>query len=216
MGKVKVSMEKSLFSFSMIIDGTLSNPEMLEAAGKFGYTPEKVREGKALLDRCQVLSSERLKALGEQVEATGLAAKAWKEARAVYAVALEVARIAFAGNVQAETALVLGGQRERDFSGWLKQAELFYGNLPDNPAFLAAVEPYGWTRERLKNEYALVREAARRSTEQKNKTGATRKSVAVRDACFKELSAWVSSYRRIIRIALAKSPQSLEKLGIVV
>ena len=216
MNKRKVSYEKTIFSIEIMIENTLSDPEMLAAAATLGYSREKIGEGKALFQKCRELSMRVSGAQAEKLEATVLAAEARKNAHAAYARTLKVARIAFAGNIKAEKALQLDGRRKRDFSGWTEQAGTFYGNLQGNKDLSAVMASYGWTAERLSSELTLVREAERRNNDRNSAAGDARKAVETRDDCFNELAVWVSAFRKIMRIALSETPQALEKLGIVV
>jgi hypothetical protein len=214
--KNKGSFDKLLYTAQILIENSLSDKVILNAVKDFGYSSEKLLEGKVILEEARSLFHSQLKARGEQFRATDESVKAWNIARKAYVRTVEVARIAFDQNTRAEKSLVLSGSRKRNFPAWLMDAETFYGNLLADDEFLSAMLSFGWTAEKLRGEYELVRKAATANTAQKDTMGYSRRATETRDECFDRLSRWVSVYRKIVRIAFAETPQTLEKFGIVV
>ena len=129
---------------------------------------------------------------------------------------VRIARIAFKNDVQATATLELNKRRATTVSGWLKQARAFYHALLSNETWKTAMAAFGITEEKLSSGLQLVEDVAT-TTEQVNKEkGDAQNATEQRDAKFEELHEWISDYEVIVRIALAGSPQLLEKLGIVV
>ena len=106
---------------------------------------------------------------------------AWETADRAYKKTLKIARIALRESVTAQNALALSGFRKKSLSGWLRQAEIFYDNLLGDDALLALLQNYGYTREKLEAEKALVAVVRDANTVQEREKGEAREATEKRD-----------------------------------
>lgn len=117
------------------------------------------------------------------------------------------------GDEAARTALGLSGTRKRTLNGWLDQARRFYNNMLRTPDFVAAMTPFSYAQTKLEAESALVEAVATASELQDKERGEAQEATKLRDAKMDELDQWMADFKAIAEIALAASPQQLEKLG---
>lgn len=209
----KRGMAQRLFRAYQAVEGALADEMIRAAVAPFGYTEERLLEGRALVEEAQRLVAKQRLEYGEQYEASQQVQQAWATARTAYARTLKVARIALRGNSLAEGALLLRGERHERLSGWLEQATTFYRNLLDTPDLLAALHPFGYTPAVLAHEVALVEAVRAASIAQQYEKGEAHAATQQRDAALATLDAWLADFKAIAQVALAANPQWLEKLG---
>jgi hypothetical protein len=197
------------------ISGVQNNPDIQEQMSKFGYTPERIAEGKALL--AEVRRGEALQAESYSNKYTTsdefVALQSTCYSR--YIITLKVVRVAFRtlpGRLQEVHAT---GERRRSLSGWLDDSRIMYDNLL-TPAMLTEMAKFGYTAERLQQEREGVEAIAALYGKRMQELGAAQQSTIERDRLVDQLCDWYSDFRAIARVALYDEPQWLEVLGIVV
>jgi hypothetical protein len=195
--------------------GVEKNPEIQEILTTFGYTPERMKEGKGLLNKVQQLTSSQVEDYGEQFVATSEQEKLRKTSYADYMVTLKVARVAFVGQPEQLKKFGATGKRSKSLSGWLRDARVFYTNLLNSPDALAVLAQFGYSAEKLEKELQTVNAVEDLHNKQLKEKGEAQQSTLERDKVFDELCKWFCSFRSIARIALYHKPQLLETLGIV-
>ena len=75
--------------------------------------------------------------------------------------------------------------------------------------------PYGYSKEKLEQESALVSQVVAKHLEQKKEIGEAQEATEVRDKTLDKLAQWISDFRAVAKVALEENPQQLEKLGIL-
>lgn len=199
----------------LAINNSLKYDDLQQMLAVFGYTAEKLGEGKALLESAVTLNILHQKEYGEQYQATDDLRVKSEEARTPYITFIKIARVAFAREPGAWTALGLSGERKESYSGLLAQFNQFYTNLKSNQAWLAKMASFGITTEKLDAGDALVKEVEEAMNRQKVETGEAQEATRLRDEAADTLQEWYSDFIAIARIALEDKPQYLEMLGIV-
>ncbi|MDR1554003.1 MAG: hypothetical protein LBS69_11175 [Prevotellaceae bacterium] len=195
--------------------GAQNNPEIQEKLNAFGYTPERIGEGKRLLDKVNLLMTTQVGNYSEQYVATDKVDKLWKTVYANYMVTLKVTRVAFVGQPEILQRFNATGKRCKSLSGWLRDSRLLYNNLLNSPDALAVLAQFGYSAEKLNNELQMVNEVENLHSKQLNEKGDAQQSTIDRDKAFDELCKWYSSFRAIARIALYDKPQLIEAMGII-
>jgi hypothetical protein len=195
--------------------GVQNNPEIQDKLNAYGYTPERISEGRRMLDNVTGLMSSQVEEYGDQYVATGELKKRWKSSYADYMVTVKVTRVAFNGQPELLQRFNATGVRNRSLSGWLRDARILYTNLLNSPESLAVMARFGYTVERLNNELAAVNEVENLHSKQLGEKGEAQQSTLDRDLAFDALCKWYGDFRAIARIALFEKPQLLEALGIV-
>jgi hypothetical protein len=110
---------------------------------------------------------------------------------------------------------MLYGVRKQSFNGWQEQAVSFYANILKDPELLAAMAKFGYPEEKLQEEYEMVKEVIEKQLQQKKEKGESEQATRFRDQKLDELADFVSDLRGIAKVALADTPDYLEKLGIL-
>ena len=110
---------------------------------------------------------------------------------------------------------MLYGIRKQSFNGWQEKAVSFYANILNGPQLLETMAGYGYPEDRLKQEYEMVKQVVEQDLRQKKEKGESEQATRVRDQKLDELADFVSDLRGIAKVALADTPDYLEKLGIL-
>ncbi len=208
------SIDQLLSDAQVAIDSALANPTLQGFLTPFGYTPEKIQVGQALL--ATALEAQQLKKTeyAEQIGATATLNTLRETADKEYRRHLKIARVAFKTNAAATSLLELNGDRKRSYSGWMAQTRQFYNGLLQNPELLTRMSEFGITSEILEATLASIDAVEQANTIQETEKGEARQATQDRDAAIDALTDWLDDYLNIARIALEDQPQLLETLGI--
>lgn len=204
-----------LNSARIATSNALSSPKILEYLAVYGYDSQKIQQGFSLYEAAQAAQQKQKAEYGEQIGATAAFNEAWETANKSYIKFLKIARIAFKDDAGIATQLGLNGSRKDSLSGWLMQAQQLYSNLLNNPDLIKLLNEFGITADKLtagQIELQTVETAILLQTKEK---GESQNATKARDAAVDNLSAWLSDYIAISRIALEEEPQLLESLGIL-
>jgi hypothetical protein len=204
-----------LHSIENSILGVQSSPEIQAKLNAYGYTAERIAEGKQLLDETNRLMAVQVNEYGDQYAATDEQTQLQASTYAHYMITVKVGRVAFKTQPDMLARLGLTGERPRSLSGWLRSGRILYTNLLASPDAIATMGAYGYTAERLQQELQAVNEVENLHSKQLREKSAAQQATLERDKAFDKLSNWFSDFRAIARVALYDKPQWLEALGIV-
>lgn len=204
-----------LFASRIMIENSLQDKGIKQALAAYGYTEEKLNQGKELYNKTEELHLARKMEYGEQIAATAELDAVWDQAEKQYMKTLKIARVALKENVRAYESTMLFGDRKRSLSGWLEQARAFYSNILAEPDFLTAMSAYGYTQAKLEQEAALVDQVVAKHLAQKKEMGEAQEATEMRDKALDNLAKWISDFRAVVKVVLEENPQQLEKLGIL-
>lgn len=204
-----------LMSAKIMIENALSDKDVKTALAKYGYDEAVLQAGKTLYDEAFQLDLVQKKETGEKVAATTEFNNLWAEVDQQYMKTLRVARIVLKNLYKADQSAMLFGVRKQSFNGWQEQAVSFYANILDDPQLMEAMAKYGYPEEKLKEEYEMVKEVIAKQLQQKKEKGESEQATRFRDQKLDELADFVSDLRGIAKVALADTPDYLEKLGIL-
>jgi hypothetical protein len=213
--KKYLKIEDKLQEAQFAIENTIANPTIAFAVAVYGYDDERLAEGKALYEEALSLHHKQLAEYGEKYEATEALHEVWKAANEVFKNTYRVARVALRHHKKAWSALYLHPGVQRSLTGWLNQAPAFYANITDDPELLLAMEKFGYRKQQLLEEQALVRAVEKARNVQGTEKGEAEEATLKRDEQLFKLDEWIDDFFEIATIALEDNPQQLEKIGIV-
>lgn len=208
-------MSDFMAAAGLLIENAKSIPDILSAVSAYGYGAEELERGLALWEAADALIKKKALDSGESQEATRHTKTVWEIMNTNYMKTLKVARIAFEEDVKAATALKLYGPRQQSLTGWLGQAETFYGNLLNDKKLMEKMGRFGYDAEKVTREAEGVAHLKRNSQSQAKESGEAKETMKERDKKVSELDKWVSDFRGICKIAFYESPEQLLKLGIM-
>jgi vacuolar-type H+-ATPase subunit I/STV1 len=209
------TIDSKLLNAQVAIDNALSNTTIKDAMALFGYDEAKLQAGAALYEAAQAAQNKQKQEYGEQFSATDALDTAMSAANQVYMRHVKVARIALRGQRGAAEALQLMGRRQQSYSGWIKQASIFYTNALIDEGVKTALSSFGITEQALQEGQDNVNDVQAKLAAQLKEKGEAQASTQARDESLEDLLDWMSDFVAIARIALENDAQLLEVLGIV-
>ena len=214
-----MSIDQSIDSFlnqaQVAIDNALATPQVQAYLTEFGYTPERIQEGKMLYEKALAAQQRQKAEYGEQVGATATLNEAWSTAKKSYMRLVKIARIAFKRNVGVAIKLDLNGDRKQSLLGWLLQAKQFYTNALGDPEVMNALGQYGMTSAKLEAAQAQMQAVEAADLAQEKEKGEAQSATKMRDGAIDVLDDWLDDFVAIARVALEEDPQLLETMGIL-
>jgi ribosomal 30S subunit maturation factor RimM len=215
MSNPKQSLDERLNRANTAIVNAMEDPSVQEALTLFGYTPERMQEGRNLLEYAQSMHLKQKSEYGDQYAATETLNKAMKEADDSLAKWRRVAQVALEGNTNALVTLGLNARRKRTTAAWLAQADQFYTHALADTEVMNTLAVYGLTQEQLQAGQAQVNTVKEALLSQKKEIGEAQQATKIRDEAIEDLEDWLHPFIKIARIALEETPQYMEKLGIL-
>lgn len=207
---------KLLMSSNTAISNATVDPKVYKAISLYGYTEERLQEGKLLLDNAEALSTQQAQKNGDKLGASQAMNVARKKVSDAYVPHVKIARIAMKNNKGAFQALELNGKRKRANAARLSQAKTFYTNAIANENYKTALADFGITEDKLKAALNLIKEAENARANYLKKNGEAQNATAKRNLAIEALEEWMSDFIAIARIALEGQSQLMEILGVVV
>ncbi|MCP5053050.1 MAG: hypothetical protein GY940_38135 [bacterium] len=152
----------------------------------------------------------------EQIGATQAFEKAFEDIHRDYMQHLTISRLVSRGDKKLENLGGLNHERSTTFTGWMGDARQFYAGVTSNAEFLGLMGTYGIAPEALEITKNAVENLEVLKKQQLLEAGDAQNAVKRRDQALEKLHRWVMDLVAIARIALADSPQLLEKINIIV
>ncbi|WP_287127987.1 hypothetical protein [Candidatus Cyanaurora vandensis] len=208
------SIESRLSFYQTALTNATSSSEVQTALAEFGYDAQKLQVGQALYDQAFSTQMQQQKEYGEQHKATQQLNQLWETADTSYMRFVQTARVAFKNDPSAQLQLALNGRRKTTIAGWLLQASLLYTHALASPAFLASLNNYGITAEKLQTGQAQLQAVAGAKAAQEKEKGEAQAATQTRDGALEALEEWMDDFLDIARIALIEQAQFLEILGL--
>ena len=195
---------------ALAIDNSLADSGIRDTVAAYGYSEDKLRAGRALLETAQAAGSAQLVADGQQLQATAAFKLALSVARDAYQALAKLAR----ATCDKPTLTILGlvGREPRSAGAFLKAAFDLFDNAPQAPVL---AERFGYNADKLAAERAKISALQAADQAQGTAMGAAQQATAQQQAAFKALQAWLAEYLKIARVALRQDPQQLEKIGVI-
>ncbi len=216
MNKSKLTISDFLHQCNLRIMGAMNDETILTSVSGLGYNAERLNAGKLLLDEVIVLNQKFVRENAELAQAYDLRNKEREEADSLYIKYFTLAKIAFAHDSAAFVALHLNARTTPSFNGWLSQTKNFYTLLLQNQKWTDSLQAFNVTRQDLEAGLKEVLDVEAAASVILKEKGEAQDAVDKRDAKLDELNRWINDFESVARLALAASPQQLEKLGIVV
>ena len=216
MNKSKLTISDFLHQCNLRIMGAMNDETIQTRVSGMGYNTDRLNAGKILLDEVVVLHQKIVKENAELAHAYDLRNKEREEADSLYIKYFTLAKIAFAHDSAAFVALHLNARTTPSLNGWLSQTKNFYTLLLQNQKWTDSLQAFNVSRQDLEAGLKEVLDVEAAASVILKEKGEAQDAVDKRDAKLDELNRWINDFESVARLALAASPQQLEKLGIVV
>ena len=212
--KSKSSISEQLNASQVAITNTLADAEIQGLVTQFGYTPEKMTEGKALYDNALSAVNAQIASAGSQFQATSNLKAAETVARDAYQALAKVARAVFINDSARLAQLGLNGAMPRTIAAFISSAYAVFDNAVNVPEIKSALASFGYSDEKLASERQKITAYDSANQVQESLKGAAQQATRDQDTALKAMNAWLAQYIKIAKVALRDKKQLLEKIGV--
>jgi hypothetical protein len=210
------TFNEQLESWRILIWNAADDAEIQSRLAIYGYTTEKLDQGKALWQQTDQAGKQQAKEQNEQTAATDAFNEAREKAEDDLKRAKKIARVAFDGNKEAFNALNLNEINIPRFEDWLNDAEKFYANLLSNPQWAETMQTYSYASEELTAQQQEVASLKSLQQAQQREMGEAQQATQTKWELHGQLKKWCNQLTELAKIEFEDDAQLLEKLGILV
>lgn len=210
------SIEKRLADAHLKIINAKEDNKIFPLLAPFGYDEVRFGEGLQLYDTAYSLHQLQKKEYGDQFMATEEFQKEWDRVNRTYMQQLRIGRVVLKEYPSLLKLTGILGERKASYFGWLCQARQFYAKSLENQQVCDLLANFGVTTEMMTAAQQEVEAVENLRSMKSRETGDAQEATAKRDLALDALEAWVADLVAVARVALADSPQLLEKLDITV
>jgi len=205
-----------LDQYNTALTNAENQPEIAAAKTEFDYGPEKITEGRQILDATQNAYNFNKQEDDETIDAR-IYYKARKKALyQTFKRDRKKARIAFRNDVVTLSQLGVIKSIPHSYVSWVDTMKFFYNIVVNNENIAAKL-----ARLKLSADVATATlsdidamESARKLYYQE--TGESQEATQAKDAAFVKIDEWMTDFFDVAQIALEDKPQLLEALGVLV
>lgn len=208
------NIEQQLNQANIAIDNALAEPKLAQLLASFGYTAERMYQGRALREDALAMYQHQKSAYGDSQTANDAYARALKLARETYMRHVKVARIALEGERGALRKLGLIGERKQAQAAQLAQGRQFYTNVLYDRDILNRLANYGITQAMLEAGQRQFDTVVQCDAARRQRQGAAGDATRARNAALVALDDWMRDFKQVARVALRNRPQMLQTLGL--
>ncbi len=211
-----ISIEVQLKMIGVAIQNTVDNADIQTALAKRGFDAAAMSEAKLLLQSANEFYIGQKNKYGDKFGAKDDFDQLKEEIEDEYNDHVALARVALKNNRGDLEKLQLNSRRDRTISGWLSQAKTFYKNAIDSATIKAALLKKGITEVEMKAVLDKISTLEQKEANKYNTKGDAQNATADRNNAIEELTEWYRDFKETAKVALKKTPQLLEKLGIMI
>ena len=210
-----IEIDRQLNEAEVFIGNAMDVPEIRAAFARANRDDAYFQEGQDLLEAARRLTQKQVDEYGDQYKATVALEAAREKAGDIYMRHLQMARLLFRNDSDAQKDLLMYGRRRQALPAWMEQARTFYENLLASPLFIDRMEAFGVGEDELRAGHALVKEVAEAQRTQNEEESEAQEATLRRDEALDALAEWMVLSRGLAPLLLADQPQKLEALGIL-
>ena len=213
---VNQSIPDQLHNARLLIENTQDSAPILAVMLKFGYTAADFTAAHLIYTTALAASKTAASSGGSAELGTAAFHEAMVTARGRYADFGKIARGIFKGSQAALSALGLDQRRPRAIAKFTDAAEKLYDTAKWTLPMKTKLEKRGVNDQWLSEARGELEQLKVARNHQKSLDGGAQLATAAQNTALEALINWCVEYIAVVRVAFKKSPQTLEKLGIMV
>ena len=215
MVRPKNALSERLITANVAISNALSDAQIGQLLGEYGYQTVKISEGKGLYEAAEAAVKKQVAAYGDQKDATARLSAAEKEAKKAYQNLAQVARAAFVRDKAKLAVLGLNSAMPSALPLFITMATALFDNASHTAEITDVLASYGYTVEKLSKERGKIVELTAANQAQESAKGAAQQATFEQNKAMEALDYWMGGFVKVAKVALREQPQLLEKLGIL-
>jgi hypothetical protein len=210
---MKISTIDQLIAAAVLaIRPLLSDKNLQKRMNAYGFTPQRLQQGTALLTSVQLIDDTREETNREARHLANQIAQDRQATRTLFRTHAAIARTAFRENPLVLKDLNISKLVNGTWI-WTKQALDFYKIAPTQ---MEQLERFGAIPAEFQQNQAAVEALIELRNERVQHRGKTQNLTQERNQKIRALRQWYGEFRQLARLAFKDKPQLLETFGIVV
>ncbi len=211
---MKTSLSKTVNSCEILVKST-DNPEISTKLLEFGYTPERLGEGKTMVESAKILINRQAVEKSEMhianeeffIKRDSFNEQFIKDTR--------LCKVAFSDSPDL-SKIVPGYTRIYPYPKWYEVLSKFYANLKDLPKGSGKLQLFNFTSDKIDSRIAELEEVNDLNIIRIKEKGDSEAIIKERDEAIDKMIDYCNDLREIARIAFGNNSQILEKMGIMI
>jgi hypothetical protein len=199
--------------YRISLTNAASQPVIAQIMDEFGYGPEKLAEGQAMVAEVRAAFDNRNTERSEALAAYRDFETKWDELSDRYALHRRKAKAAFNKVPGIAERLAILGSMPRTYAKWMDTVRTFYTVSLSDPEIQQGMTRVKLSTEDLNAAYALLPAIEEARANYIREKGESQHATKLKDAAFARLEEWMREFYTIAKIALEESPQLAESLG---
>ena len=206
----------TLEQYRVAFENVEKQPEIATVMTEFGYGPETVAEGKAMLGATRQAYETNKTEDDETSEAYNLFETKKEELAEIYSTDRKKAKVVFRNDPLTLERLGISGAMPRTYVRWLETVKTFYSEALADETIKNKLARLRVTADGLNAANTLIGELESARAGYLREKGESQEATKTKDAAFSQLDDWMRDFYDVARIALDEKPQLLEALGLLV
>lgn len=177
---------------------------------RYGYDPNKIKEGRDLYEEAERLYKKSKKESAESTQAYAKFTDKLEKVKATYSLDRKKAKAAFANRKEIYKQLAIEKVESRSYPVWIAETEQFYQNLHDDAELFNVIKEMDMTANHLTEMLRDISDVKSLYSAYTKEKGESQDAVKLKDKAFKDLSEWTRACYTVAKIALHDRKQLLE------
>ena len=210
---MKLDTHYQLFEAARLaVRNTQNSPGLNKRMSSYGFTPKRIGEGEALLNRAESLCRTKKDRHGERQRIGSQLKEDRAAAYATFRDHVGTARLAF--REDPDTLRDLDIKKVSNTSWrWTEQAQAFYTQVMKHTKVMAQ---YQVKREELQQAQAAIQALIALKEDRQQSKATAEEATRMKDEALRELRQWLRDFHAVAKIATQDAPQLREAYGVVV
>ncbi len=213
--KIPETIIKEVQKGRVAIENTMEDPYIQSKVDVYGFTAEKMLDGKNKVISVQNLLNKQQADIGQKLAATDSLNTIKASLDEEYYRVRKVGNIAFRKDRAVRHTLGINGKYPKTYPVWLEKNHQLYTNALADDTILARFADFGITKAELEADLAALPAVSTAFKQREQKIGESQQTTFKRNQEYKEFKEWIRDFYPIAALALKDEPQLLEKLGIM-
>jgi hypothetical protein len=211
-----LSYDKLIYATKILIDNSLTDNDIKSLLSQYRFDDKRINEGKTLLGETEKINGDQTIEIGLKKKATEDFTTHYKSDKKTVSHTLKIAKITLSDNIEVKNIIESHNKNSKNFPAWVEQTKKLYNHLLTYEDCIEKMSNYGYSKEKLTAEAALITEVTEKKNIQIQEKGLCLQLTEEKKEKIKQLRKWKKDFTTILKIALKDNPQKLEKLGIKV
>lgn len=214
--KQKKSEAQILENYRVALENSEKLTIISTKLAEYGYTKEKLTEGKALLQQTRKIYDENKNSTIEKLRAYTIFDEKKEKLDNTYRNHRKRAKVLFSDETAILEKLGIKTAIPRTYTLWLEKVKIFYTYIQNNEEIKTQLVLFKITSDDIEKTLLLIDELEQNRVEYLEEKGKSQNYTKNKNNAFTKLNKWMNYFYSVAKIALEDNPQLLEALAKII